>query len=172
MKSDLSFQLESAAWPAFVVEAGGTIRHANQAAITFFGPKLEGEGLLLSALWAEEGETVEQFLARWERSAAATIPLRYHAKGGSTVTFATYICAVRAMQKRYLFQLIRSQDMGSSPLTDLSRLGVPEGKPMPGETAIFQKQKLDCAMQLTRSVALDFNNALTGILGHTSLVLS
>ncbi|HXJ57611.1 MAG TPA: ATP-binding protein [Verrucomicrobiae bacterium] len=172
MKSDLSFQLESAAWPAFVVEAGGTIRHANQAAIAFFGPKLEGEGLLLSALWAEQGETVEQFLARWERSAAATIPLRYHGKGGSVSTFATYICAARDVQKRYIFQLIRSGDMSSAAISDLSRLGVPEGKPAPGETAIFQKQKLDCATQLTRSVALDFNNVLTGILGHSSLVLS
>src|ERR1019366_10779507 len=31
---------------------------------------------------------------------------------------------------------------------------------------------LDCALQLARTVALDFNNALTSILGHTSLVLS
>ena len=172
MKSDLSFQLESAAWPAFVVEAGGTIRHANQAAISFFGPKLEGEGLLLSALWAEQGETVEQFLARWERSAAATIPLRYHGKGGSVATFATYICAARELQKRYIFQLIRSQDMGSASIGDLCRLGIPDQKPAPGDTAIFQKQRLDCATQLTRSVALDFNNVLTGILGHASLVLS
>jgi CheY-like chemotaxis protein len=34
------------------------------------------------------------------------------------------------------------------------------------------KQKLDCALQLTRTVALDFNNALTSILGHASLILS
>ena len=51
MKSDVSFQLENAAWPAFVVESGGTIRYANQAAVAFFGPKLEGEALSLSALW-------------------------------------------------------------------------------------------------------------------------
>ncbi len=37
---------------------------------------------------------------------------------------------------------------------------------------LAQKQKLDCAMQLIRTVALDFNNALTSILGHTSLLLS
>jgi nitrogen-specific signal transduction histidine kinase/CheY-like chemotaxis protein len=133
---------------------------------------LEGQGLLLSALWAEQGETVEQFLARWERSAAATIPLRYHGKGGSVATFATYICATRDVQKRYIFQLIRGQDMGSAPIGDLCRLGMADSKPAPGDTAIFQKQKLDCAMQLTRSVALDFNNVLTGILGHASLVLS
>ena len=36
----------------------------------------------------------------------------------------------------------------------------------------MHKQKLDCALQLARTVSLDFNNALTTILGHTSLVLS
>jgi nitrogen-specific signal transduction histidine kinase/CheY-like chemotaxis protein len=40
------------------------------------------------------------------------------------------------------------------------------------ETNLAHKQKLDCALQLARSVALDFNNALTSILGHTSLLLS
>src|SRR5437879_3537307 len=103
MKSDSSFQLESAAWPAFLVEAGGTIRHANQAAIAFFGAKLEGEGLSLSALWAEQHETAEQFLARCERSAAPVLPIKYHGKGGTVATFATYICSARDVQKRYIF---------------------------------------------------------------------
>lgn len=40
------------------------------------------------------------------------------------------------------------------------------------DTAQGLKQKLDCALQLTRTVALDFNNALTSILGHTSHLLS
>jgi CheY-like chemotaxis protein len=39
------------------------------------------------------------------------------------------------------------------------------------DAGLAQKQKLDCALQLTRTVALDFNNALTSILGHTSHVL-
>ena len=34
------------------------------------------------------------------------------------------------------------------------------------------KQKLECALQLARTVSLDFNNALTSILGHTSFLLS
>ena len=42
----------------------------------------------------------------------------------------------------------------------------------PGDQTIMHRQKLDCALQLARTVALDFNNALTSILGHTSLVLS
>src|SRR5947207_9695396 len=36
---------------------------------------------------------------------------------------------------------------------------------------VAHKQKLDCALHLTRTVALDFNNALTTILGHSSFVL-
>ncbi len=40
------------------------------------------------------------------------------------------------------------------------------------DASLAQKQKLDCALQLIRTVALDFNNALTSILGHTSLLLS
>jgi signal transduction histidine kinase/ActR/RegA family two-component response regulator len=172
MKSDASFQLDGAAWPAFVVEAGGTLRQANQAAIDFFGPKLEGEGLSLSALWAGEAETAEQFLARWERSATSVIPLRFHGKGGAVVTFATYVCAVRDTQKRYIFQLLRAQDIGSAPLNDLTKIGIPEARSSGGDTVFFQKQKLDCALQLTRTVALDFNNVLTGILGHASLILT
>jgi two-component system cell cycle sensor histidine kinase/response regulator CckA len=175
MKSDLTFQLENAAWPAFVVEAGGTIRYANQAAVDFFGPKLEGESLALSALWADSTESAEQFLARWGRSPAATLQLRYHGKGGTIATFDTFICSAREVQKRYIFQLLRQSTVGPTAAdqsSDLSKLGAEETKPSSTDTISFQKQRLDCALQLTRSVALDFNNALTGILGHTSLVLA
>src|SRR5271154_3903781 len=37
---------------------------------------------------------------------------------------------------------------------------------------LILKQKLDCALQLARTVSLDFNNALTSVLGHASLLLS
>jgi two-component system cell cycle sensor histidine kinase/response regulator CckA len=37
---------------------------------------------------------------------------------------------------------------------------------------LMLKQKLDCALQLARTVSLDFNNALTSILGHVSFLLS
>ena len=48
----------------------------------------------------------------------------------------------------------------------------PEPKPAPTEGGgILLKQKLDCALQLARTVSLDFNNALTIVLGHTSLLL-
>jgi signal transduction histidine kinase/CheY-like chemotaxis protein len=171
MKYDVSFQLEHAAWPAFVVEAGGTIRYANQAAVNFFGPKLEGESLSLSALWAEQNESADQFLARWTRSPVAFNPIKFRGKGGKAAVFDTCICAARDVQQRYIFQLIR-EHASSEGGNDLSTLGAAENRPSANDTMTFQKQRLDCALQLTRSVALDFNNVLTGILGHTSLVLS
>lgn len=175
MKSDLTFQLENASWPAFVVETGGTIRYANQAAVDFFGPKLEGESLSLSALLADVDCSAEQFIARWERAPAAHTPLKFRGKGGVVATFDTLICSARETQKRYIFQLVRpSTHVPSSPVAgnDLSKIGAEETKPAATDTITFQRQRLDCAQQLTRSVALDFNNALTGILGHTSLVLA
>ena len=39
-----------------------------------------------------------------------------------------------------------------------------------GDAAL--RQRLECALQLARTVSLDFNNALTGVLAHTSLLLS
>jgi len=173
MKSDVTFQLENAAWPAFVVEAGGTIRYANQSAVDFFGPKLEGESLSLSALWADQKETAEQFLARWARSPAALTKIRFCGKGGKVATFDTCICSARDVQKRYIFQLMQERAVPAAEnSSDLSALGVAESRAGGNDTLAFQKQRLDCALQLTRSVALDFNNVLTGILGHTSLVLS
>jgi len=173
MKSDSSFPLESAGWPAFVVEAGGVLRHANAAAVEFFGPKLEGDGLMLSALWAEEGESADQFITRWERSSHAMVPIKFRGKGGVAVTFSTYVCAARAGlngQKRFVFQLFKEHVPAITPLPDAPPDALADAR-TPVVEALAHKQKLDCAMQLARTVALDFNNALTGVLGHTSLVL-
>jgi len=51
-------------------------------------------------------------------------------------------------------------------------LGQPDVPVGSVDAGLAHKQKLECALQLTRTVVLDFNNALTSILGHTSLVLS
>ncbi len=45
-------------------------------------------------------------------------------------------------------------------------------KPVTDTNGQVLKQKLDCALQLARTVSLDFNNALTSILGHASFLLS
>ena len=160
---DIEFVLENAAWPAFLVDGGGTIRKANQAAIGLFGTKLEHDSTMLSALWAEEGATVEQFLVDWERSPAAAVRLKFLGKGAAVSTFSTHIATFHwEEEKRFIFQLF-----GEAAVS-----GAAENKPQVMETNLAHKQKLDCALQLARTVALDFNNALTSILGHTSLVLS
>src|SRR2546428_5112080 len=162
MKSESVFLLEGASWPAFLVDGGGTIRRANQAAIDLFGAKLEGDSTSLSALWAEEGETVEQFLARWDRSAMAVVPLKLLGRGAAVTTFSTYIGAfLWEEEKRFVFQLLPEPPSTAT-----------ENKGQLVETNLAHKQKLDCALQLARTVALDFNNALTSILGHSALMLS
>ncbi len=159
MKSDAVFVLENANWPALLVDAASTILRANQAAVKTFGPALEGENPLLSAMWSlENGGTAEQFLAQWERAPASPAMLRFRVKGGGMATFSTSICSfTKDAERWFILQLLpepaRVAGLGS-------------------DTTIIHKQKLDCALQMARSVALDFNNALTSILGYSSLLLS
>jgi signal transduction histidine kinase len=164
------FLLENASWPALLLE-GGTIRRANQAAISFFGPKLEGDTTMLSAIWSEENEAgPDQVLAKWERSAMGIVPLKFRGKGTSVTTFSTLICTLsRDGVKRFVLQLFRdSPAAGTSPASPASSAQAAQSS----DTSLARKQKLDCALNLTRTAALDFNNALTSILGHASLVLS
>ncbi len=155
MKSDIFFLLENASWPVLLVEEAATIRRANQEAIATFGPILESENTLLTAIWgAENSGTAGEFLGKNDHSSGPK-QLHFKVKGGVTVNFTTYIShTTRDEQKHFVFQLF--------------------GDPPPGsvETNTAHKQKLDCALQLARSVALDFNNALTSILGHSTLLLT
>jgi nitrogen-specific signal transduction histidine kinase/ActR/RegA family two-component response regulator len=163
MKPDVGFALENAGWPALLVDAAGAIRRANPAASSLFGAALGGESPHLSVVWSPENSSAaDPFLAQWERSAAPIVLLKFRGKAGHTVSYLTSICAfTKDGQKYYVLQLLR--DNAAVPA---------EVKPPGGDTSLAHKQKLDCALQLARTVALDFNNALTSILGHTSLVLS
>lgn len=176
MKSDIVFVLENANWPALLVDAASTILRANQAALNAFGPALDpalrrsasnptaegaqSAGPLLSAIWSpENGRTAEQFLAQWERSPFPPTALRFHVQGGGMATFATSICSfTKEAERWFILQMF--------PETVLSAGNLGH------DTTIIHKQKLDCALQMARSVALDFNNALTSILGYSSLMLS
>ncbi len=163
MKFEAAFILEQAEWPALLVDPGCTIRHANQAALRVFGPALDGGASLLSAIWTDaNNRTSEQFLREWERSPSATQLLKFRCKGATApVTYLTSLCCfTRDGQKYFVLQLLEES------------LGVAPVKINTGETTLVQKQKLECALQLARTVSLDFNNALTSILGHTSLLLS
>jgi two-component system cell cycle sensor histidine kinase/response regulator CckA len=159
MKSDVIFTLDNAGWPALLVDSASTICRANVSAIKLFGATLEGGAPLLSAIWAPENNTTaEQFLAHWERSPSSSVNLKFRAKGGSAVQYSTSICAFsKDEQKYFVLQLLPENSHSGSEN---------------GHSPVAHKQKLDCALQLARTVSLDFNNALTTILGHTSLVLS
>ena len=163
MKSELAFALENAAWPALLVDDAGTLCGVSSAAKSLFGAALAGKDPLLAAIWAAENTTTaDQFLPQWERSAVPTLLLKFRGKDGRAVDYLTSICALtNDGRKYYVIQLLRE----TTPLAS-------EMKPPSGEAGLALKQKLDCALQLARTVALDFNNALTSILGHTSLLLS
>lgn len=186
MKFDLPFSLDHAGWPAFVVDQSAIVRHANPAAVAAFGTVMEGEPSLAASIWSVDIDlTPEEFLAKVERSSTPMTQLRFRVKGGTIASFNTYVCSLpKDGQKYFLFQLFPGV-LAAPPEVPAGRDSDAEvqRKFESGDTVLrtgafsyeataAQKQKLDCALQLARSVALDFNNALTSILGHASLVLS
>ena len=161
MKSDVVFILENAGWPALLLDGSGNILRANPAAVKTFGPVLEGKAPSLSAIWsAENGTTAGQFLAQWGLSPAGVVALKFLVKGGGTGVFSISICSFnKEGEKFFIFQ------------ADPEAAARDGAKNQASEASFAQKQKLDCALQLARTVSLDFNNALTSILGHVSLLL-
>ncbi len=164
MKPDVVFALENAAWPALLIDSAATVCRASQGAVKVFGLAFETGGTLLNELWSpENGVQAPEFLAKWERSPASPVPVKLRAKGGATLNCSMHICRfAQGEQHYYLLQL----------LSENAPVAGPEAKTVAPDSVAVQKQKLDCALQLARTVALDFNNALTSILGHTSLILS
>jgi signal transduction histidine kinase/ActR/RegA family two-component response regulator len=163
MKSDVAFAMENAGWPALLVDGAGILCGASSTAKSLFGAALTAESPPLAAIWAPENTTTaDRFLAQWERTAVPTLLLKFRGKDGRAVGYLTWICPLTSDgRKYYMLQLLRE----STPVAG-------EMKPPGAEAGLALKQKLDCALQLARTVALDFNNALTSILGHTSLLLS
>ncbi len=166
---ELSFILENAGWPALVIEGGGVVRRANQAALQLFGPVLDSDSTSLASILSEHNNNppAEQVLSAWERSTPASVRLTFRTKGGTDTAFDTWICSwTREGDKRFLLQLYRpaglTADCGATS----------SDREMGTETIFLQKQKLERAAQLARSAASDFNNALTSILGHCSWILS
>lgn len=165
MKSEVALGLENAGWPVLLVNSSGAILRANPAAVEAFGSSLEGE-MPLSAIWASEnGPLAEQFILQWDNSPAAPGPLKFCVKDGGVRSFLTSICPLPdGSEKFFILQLL--------PNTAPAAPAAPANSKDPSAESLAHKQKLDCALQLARTVALDFNNALTSILGHTSFLLT
>jgi two-component system cell cycle sensor histidine kinase/response regulator CckA len=167
MKPDVVFGLESAAWPALLVSASGSILRANAAATKVFGPVLAGETPPLSAIWSpDNGGTDRQFLMLWEQAPTTTADLKFRTVGGMA-KFTVAICTFdKDGNKWFVLQLLPAVPAPVEIPKPVALAAPPDA----GGLAL--KQKLDCALQLARSVSIDFNNALTSVLGHTSLLLA
>ena len=167
MKPEVIFGLEGAAWPALLLNAHSVVLRANAAAVATFGTAFTGEAPALSAIWSPaNGGPPEDFFTRWEQSPAPAIELKLRTANGATTGFTAAICAFsRDGSKWYVLQLLPA--VKPAPAAALE-----ESKAAPDTSGAVLKQKLDCALQLARTVSLDFNNALTSVLGHTSLLLS
>jgi two-component system cell cycle sensor histidine kinase/response regulator CckA len=169
MKPEAVFGLENAAWPAVLVGASGAVFLTNAAAKNFFGATLGGEAVNLAAVWAaENGGSAADFLARWEQSPAASGILKFRTAGGAAEPFLTTVCQFNNDGKKWFVLQLLPNDAPSSP-APAPVLALEANALVPGDAAL--KQKLDCVLQLARTVSLDFNNALTGVLAHTSLLL-
>jgi len=163
MKSDAVFGLENANWPVLLLDQTSTICRANQSAVKLFGTVLEGTSPLLSAVWGPRNHCpAEQFLAQWERAPSPVLSLKYRVKGGGSTACSTSICAFDKDGQKYFLLQLHPESLAQPA----------EAKHQPSDVGLAHKQKLECALQLARTVAMDFNNALTSILGHTSLLLS
>lgn len=163
MKSDAVFGFEQAGWPVLVVDDKGAICRANPVAIKLFGSFLEGASARLSAIWHSENPgSAEDFLAQWQRAPRPLASLKFRDQDNRPAAYLASICLCAPDgEKRFLLQLLPASGAATAASSGQD-----------GQSDACHKQKLDCALQLARTVALDFNNALTSILGHTSLVLS
>jgi nitrogen-specific signal transduction histidine kinase len=179
VSSEIVFGLENAAWPALLVDTRGSIMRANSSALGVFGTVLNGSLPPLSSVWSpDNGDAAEQFLARWEQTSMPTTPLKFKTAKGTAV-FLTSVCLfIKDGRKWFVLQLLPSSAPSTPPpalapgLTALAAKNGNGQKDPDTDTTLIHKQKLDCALQLARTVSLDFNNALTSVLGHTSLLLS
>ena len=165
MKPEVVFGLENAAWPAVLVNASGGVFVTNAAAKNIFGPALSGDAANLAAVWAtENGVAAPDFLARWEQSPMTSGVLKFKTARGPSAAFLTSICQFNNDGKKwFVLQLLPNDSPATTTTAEIPAAAS-------GDAAL--KQKLDCVLQLARTVSLDFNNALTGVLAHTSLLLT
>lgn len=171
---NIDLVLKEASWPSLLVDSTGTIKQSNAAAATTFGPEHVRAGAQLGSLLAtanEPGLSIEQLLSAAGSRPWTQVTLRIG--DGQAGRFLGAACRLEGGARDpglFLVQLApASATPGGAAAVKAAAASVSDPAGAASEAA--QKQKLECALQLTRTVALDFNNALTSILGHTSLVL-
>ncbi|MBI3876291.1 MAG: response regulator [Verrucomicrobia bacterium] len=163
MKPEVATALEATSWPVLIVDRTGVVRAFNAAATTVLGETLRADFTALQAIWFPQNEVrADVFLARLDGTPQNTFALKFRTRDGTFEPFTTGVCSFfKDGQKNYLFQLL-------APVAPVVA-AAPAPKPDTADASL--KQKLTLAMQLTRTISMDFNNALTSILGHTTHVL-
>jgi two-component system cell cycle sensor histidine kinase/response regulator CckA len=181
VKPEVVFGLEGAAWPALLLDTNCGILRANSSAMGVFGATISSAAPQLSAIWvAENGAAPDQFFANWQQSPKPVANLSFRVASGATVKFTAAICIFGNQGQRWIvLQLLpvieaAAQIPAAIPAAVSAATGIPAPTVLQtgADGGVLLKQKLDCALQLARTVSLDFNNALTSVLGHTSLLLS
>jgi signal transduction histidine kinase len=178
-RGEEEFLLQNAEWPALLVHRHGKVLRANRAAVRAFGSAIEKQEGNLGLIWSpQNADSAQQFLNL--PPPAEPVPLHYLLKSGLPGVYLTDLC-VTGNEEVLLLQLVT--ELAAEPRPTAPPKAAPSktapasaaatpAPPAAADPSAAYKQKLDCALQLARSVALDFNNALTSILGHTSLLLS
>ena len=153
MSSDPFFALESASWPLIWLDSSGVIRKINPSATLILGSDLADTRL--AALWLPvNAMSFEDFILQMNRHSPSNMDLVLRQKGGGSERFRALICQLKTEdQPGFLLQLVRKDNWASSQLPGLP-VSTQENQ---SESCVLQKQKLDCALQLARSVSLDFN---------------
>jgi two-component system cell cycle sensor histidine kinase/response regulator CckA len=155
-----------------------------------FGPALSGESPPLAGIWSpENGGTEGQFLMLWEQAPTSTADLKFRTAAGAVVKFTVAISTfTKDGSKWFVLQLLPAVEPAPAPAPSPVPAAPPVAAPVPPPPApapveiskpapapdaagAALKQKLDCALQLARTVSIDFNNALTSVLGHASFLL-
>ena len=175
MNSEVIFGLEGAAWPALLASANGVLLRANSAAATAFGAPLTGNAPNLQAIWSPENPMkLEEFFSQWEKTPTPTGILKFRTANGETRKFVAAICVFgKDGKKWFVLQLLPGDEPIAAAPAPPATLPPAEAKSAPFDASgVVLKQRLDCALQLARTISLDFNNALTSVLGHTSLLLT
>jgi len=181
-KEEDDFPLQNAEWPVLLMRKNGKVLRVNRAAVRAFGSDIEKEDGTLASIWSSQNKgSALQLLSLPPPD--APLRLNFNLKSGLPGAFLAQTCQT-SNDDICLLQLLKEIPPESLPAAASKTVGAPAlpmHAPVPSlpaaaaaalEASLAHKQKLDCALQLARSVALDFNNALTSILGHASLLLS
>ncbi len=183
------FGLDSAQWPALWVDILGIVGWLNSQSAKCFPTLQVGQPLAGSDFWSKDNKiALRSYLEMLEDGDFASHKVKLNAIAGQTLDFQVHACSSSLEDREgYLIQVMpaepdpaKTDSTKTSSSLSLIQQDDSLSKAISGsdesmnreQNAVALKQKLDCALQLTRAVTLDFNNALTSILGHTSLVLS